>query len=350
MTSTHSAAQYQTSSGVKIQRLPLEAFPNFWVYAYLVQVNDWNVLIDTGSGSENSNAGLEKGLAEAGLSPSDLTHILLTHAHIDHYGGLTYLHEHTHAQIGVHELDLGAITTHEARLAILSRKLETFLTQAGIPTERRGELLTMYRFTKSLYRSVPVDFTYEARDLQIGPIELLRVPGHSPGHVALKLDDVVFCGDLILDHLTPHQAPEELLPFMGVRHYLNSLSLFEPWAKSASLILNGHDNPIDDLSNQVAVVRANLSRRIDQVREALSEPRALAQVTEQVYGEINGYNALLVIEKIGAYVEYLLQRGLVEIVNAQELDGDPQAAIKYCRVERSEQSALTLISDRETVL
>jgi len=344
MTSTHSSAQYQTSTGIDIQRLPLEAFPNFWVYAYLVQTDDWNVLIDTGSGSENSNTGLESGLAEAGLSLSDLTHILLTHSHIDHYGGLPYLRERTQAQVGVHELDLGTVTTHEARLTILTNKLEIFLTQAGIQAERRADLLTMYRFTKALYHSVPVDFTYEAQDMQIGPFELLHVPGHCPGHVALKLDDVVFCGDLILEHVTPHQSPEELTPFMGVHHYLNSLSAFKHWADGASLALNGHDDPIADLPGRIAHVRANLSRRVDQTLEALSEPRTLAEATEQVYGEMNGYNALLVIEKIGAYVEYLVQRGLVEIVNPDELAKSPQAAIKYCRVARlEERDAMTIL-------
>ena len=293
MISTYSIAQYQTSSGVRIWRLPLEAFPNFWAYAYLVQVGDWVVLIDTGSGSESSNAGLEQGLAEAGLNLADLTHILLTHGHIDHYGGLTYLRERTEAKIGVHELDLGTISTHEARLALLSRKLETFLTQAGIPDERRAELLSMYRFTKSLYQSVPVDFTYEAHGMQVGPFEIIHVPGHCAGHVALKLDDVIFCGDLILEKVTPHQSPEELLPFMGVHHYLDSLSVFERWADGASLILNGHDDPIEDLSARIATVRANLSRRIDQTLAALDEPRTLAQVTEQVYSKMNGYNALL---------------------------------------------------------
>jgi hypothetical protein len=48
---------------------------------------------------------------------------------------------------------------------------------------------------------------------------------------------------------------------------------------------------------------------------------------------MDGYNALLVLEKIGAYVEYLVQRGLVEIANSQELEDDPQAAIKYCRTK-----------------
>ena len=331
MLSEHTFAHYQTSSGIRIQRIPLEAFPNFWAYAYLVQVNDLVVLIDTGSGSESSNEGLESGLAAANLGTSDLTHILLTHGHIDHYGGLSYLRERTQAQIGIHELDLGTVTTHEARLAILSRKLENFLAQAGIPQERRTELLTMYRFTKKFHHSVPVDFTYEAHGMQVGPFELLHVPGHCAGHVALKLDDVVFCGDLILEKVTPHQSPEELLPFMGVHHYPDSLSVFERWAGSASLVLNGHDDPITDLSARIDTTRANLFRRIDQALAALDEPRTLAGVTEQVYGKMNGYNALLVIEKIGAYVEYLVQRGLAEIVNPDELEDDPQAAIKYCR-------------------
>ena len=58
----------------------------------------------------------------------------------------------------------------------------------------------------------------------------------------------------------------------------------------------------------------------------------------------------LVVEKIGAYVEYLIQRGLVEIVNPGELDDDPQAAIKYCRVERPEQYNATLTSRHKTVM
>lgn len=335
MVSTQTSTQYQTSSGVRIQRILLEAFPNFWAYVYLVQVDDWVVLIDTGSGSDLSNAGLEKGLAEANLGASDLTHILLTHGHIDHYGGLSFLREHTKAQIGVHELDLGTITTHEARLAILSRKLENFLAQAGILEERRRDLLSMYRFTKKFHHSVPVDFSYEACDMQIGPFEIVHVPGHCAGHVALKLDDVIFCGDLILEKVTPHQSPEELLPFMGVHHYLESLSAFERWADGATLVLNGHDDPIIDLPLRIATTRANLSRRLNQALASLDEPRTLAQVTEQVYGAMNGYNALLVIEKIGAYVEYLVQRGLVEIVNPGELEGDPQAAIKYRRISRS---------------
>jgi hypothetical protein len=142
--------------------------------------------------------------------------------------------------------------------------------------------------------------------------------------------------------VTPHQSPEDLIPFMGVRHYLDSLAAFKRWTHGVSLVFNGHDDPIENLSSRIAKVRANLSGRIHQTLNALSEPRTLAEVTEKVYGNMNGYNALLVIEKIGAYVEYLSQRGLVEVVNPDELENDPQAAIKYCRIEQSRATLMSL--------
>jgi glyoxylase-like metal-dependent hydrolase (beta-lactamase superfamily II) len=199
----------------------------------------------------------------------------------------------------------------------------------------------MYRFTKALYRSVPVDFTYEAAGMMIGPFEVVHVPGHCPGHVAIKLDDVVFCGDLVLEQVTPHQSPEELTPFMGVRHYLEALSVLESWASDARLILNGHDEPISDLPVYIVNVRQRLSHRIDQTLAAASEPCTLAEITEQVYGAMGGYNALLVIEKIGAYVEYLYQRGLLEITNFKELEnGKGPVPIRYRRLDEIGSSML----------
>ncbi len=161
-------------------------------------------------------------------------------------------------------------------------------------------------------------------EMKIGPFEMIHVPGHCPGHVAIKLDDIVFCGDLVLEHITPHQSPEELTPFMGVRHYLESLSVLETWAKGARLVLNGHDEPITDLPARIRDTRQHLFQRIHQTLEALSEPHTIAEVTSQVYGKIDGYNALLVIEKIGAYVEYLYQGGLLEITNPDELENGSQ--------------------------
>jgi glyoxylase-like metal-dependent hydrolase (beta-lactamase superfamily II) len=313
-------ATFETSSGARIHRLPVAAFPGMWANAWLVETDDMLALVDTGSGSEHSNETLAAGFDRAGRRIEDLTHILLTHGHIDHFGGLPYLRSRANALVGVHELDLQTITRHDERLAVLSRRLETFLCQSGVPAGRRESMLQLYRMTKAFYRSIPVDFTYEAQDMRVGPFELIHIPGHCPGHVALKLHDAVFCGDLVLDDITPHQSPEELIPFMGVRHYLASLSALEGWAAGASLALNGHDDPIPDLPVRAAAIRQNIQRRLDQTLAALDQPRTVAEIAEIVYGQIGGYNALLVVEKIGAYVEYLYQRGLLAIANLDELE------------------------------
>jgi glyoxylase-like metal-dependent hydrolase (beta-lactamase superfamily II) len=334
MTSSPAFQSFETSRGARIFAIPLEAFPSFYVFAYLVCAGDTLALIDAGSGSERSHADLEAGfqLASSALGKSvtfaDLTYVLITHGHIDHFGGISKLRELTNARIGIHELDYQTVAHHETRLAIIGRRLENFFEQAGVEAEARADLLRLYRFTKGLYHSVQVDFTYEATGMKIGDFELIHLPGHCPGQVAIKLDDVIFCGDHITEGVTPHQSPEELTPFLGIRHYLESLSIFARWAERVRFVLGGH-GPIQNLETRMEEIRANLNHRLRQTLEAFREPNTVAAACKQIYGEIGGYNALLVIEKTGAYVEYLSQRGLLEIVNLNDLEADGNPVIQY---------------------
>jgi glyoxylase-like metal-dependent hydrolase (beta-lactamase superfamily II) len=324
-------AVFETSGGAKIHRLPLEVFPNFWAYVYVVQKDEYCVLIDSGSGTDASHQNLLDGLTQAGLQLSDLTHILLTHAHIDHYGGLSRLRPITRAKIGVHELDLQTVAHHEARLALIGRRLASFLAETGLAEETREHVLNMYRLSKAIYQSTSVDFTLGALNMRLGPFEFIHLPGHCPGHVAIRVDDVVFCGDMVVEGVTPHLSPESINPYSGLDHYLESLSRLQQWAKDARLILNGHDNAITDLPAQIQSTRQNILRRMDKAVEALSEPLTIAEVCRAVYGETGGYNQMLVIEKTGAYVEYLYEHGMIEIVNASEVEQGKPA--RYQRLQ-----------------
>src|SRR5215207_3305323 len=210
MTGSLTFANFETSLGAQIHRIPLEAFPSFWAYVYVIQIDEYCVLVDAGSGTDTCHENLLAGLQQVGLQPSDLSHILITHAHIDHFGGLMKLRPMTTARIGVHELDLQTVAHHEARLAWIGRRLASFLADAGLAEETRDEILSLYRFTKAIYKSVPVDFTYEAVDMRLGRLEFIHLPGHCPGHVAIRLEDVIFCGDLVVEKVTPHLSPESI--------------------------------------------------------------------------------------------------------------------------------------------
>src|SRR5512146_1900642 len=96
---TYSFQEFRTSAGAQIFRIPMQAFPFLWVYAYLVLVDGLVVLIDTGSGFGESNQQLEAGVDHAGeaagrrIRIEDLSHVLITHGHIDHFGGSAFLRE-----------------------------------------------------------------------------------------------------------------------------------------------------------------------------------------------------------------------------------------------------------------
>lgn len=321
--------RYETDQGAVIYRIPLEVFPGFWGQAYVVVVEHadtaYRALIDTGSGFGASNEHLEAGLQQASaatgqdLSLENLTHVLITHAHIDHFGGLGHIRPRTKALIGVHELDQRVLTNYEERLTVVARRLREFLIEAGVSAERTETLIEMYNLPKRLFRSVQIDFTYEAVGMQVGPFEMLHVPGHCAGHVVIRLHDVLFSGDHVLTGTSPHQSPERLTLSTGLDHYLKSLESLRDWSSGVRLTLGGHKDPINDLTGRIAAIQEVHQQRLEQVLDLLQTPRTVAEISKELFGEVHGYNVLLAVEEAGAHVEYLYSRSLLGIKNLEEL-------------------------------
>jgi glyoxylase-like metal-dependent hydrolase (beta-lactamase superfamily II) len=333
--------RFESNAGAVIYKIPCQAFPNLWGNAYLVllespELGELRVLIDTGSGSAVSNRHLENGLQAVAnlegrpISLETLTHILITHGHIDHFGGLSNIRPRTQAKLGVHELDLRNLTHYEERIAIVARRLNEYLLEAGVSNERRAGLLSLYQSTKRLYHSVTVDFTYEAIGMRLGPFEMLHVPGHCAGHVVIRLHDVLFSGDHVLDQISPHQSPEHLTLSTGLDHYLKSLEVVESWAQGIRLTMGGHKAPIDDLPSRLEDIRRLHTERLSKVLDLLAQPHTILEVSHALFGELEGYNVLLAIEEAGAHIEYLYQRGCLEIHNLKDIEHSEQPiAIRY---------------------
>ena len=328
--------RFETGSGRVIYSFPVRSFPTLVNNIYVIDSGEERILIDCGSGMEQANADLLAGFEAIGaafgrrLSPADMTAILITHGHIDHFGGLNFVRRHTDAPIGVHILDRRVLSNHEERVVFAYRRLETFLEGAGVSAEQREALMSIYLFAKTYYRSTPVQFLLEERQPTVGGIGVYHVPGHCPGQVCLLVDDVLLTADHVLSRITPHQAPESITHHMGLSHYLDSLTKMEALT-GYRLGLGGHEDPIEDVPGRIRAIRQAHDERLCKVLDICREPMSIAAISRELFGRVDSYHVLLALEETGAHVEHLHQRGELVAANLEEIEQTSHPVVRYAR-------------------
>lgn len=327
--------RFTTQNGRRIYRVPVQSFPMLVTNLFVISDGAMLTLVDTGSGTAESNETLIAGIAAIGeqygetVTLADINQVLITHGHIDHYGGLPFVRTHNQtAPVGVHILDQRVLSHHDERVVVASSRLRTFLGRAGVPQSKQARMMDVYLFSKGFYRSQPVQTLLKDGMHVAGDIVVHHVPGHCPGLVCLQIDDVLLTADHVLSKTTPHQAPESITLNTGLTHYFASL------AKVAGLPgvaygLGAHEARIDDVAARAAEIRAMHEARLSRVLEICRAPASVADVSRALFGDVRNYHVLLALEEAGAHVEYLYQRGMLVAANVDEIAADAGAVILY---------------------
>ena len=105
-------------------------------------------------------------------------------------------------------------------------------------------LMEMYGFSKKHVSSTKVDMVL-TDDQELDGMRFIHTPGHCPGQVCIEIGDVLISADHILNHITPHQAPESITAYTGLGHYLEALEKVRR-IPGLRLALGGHEAPIDE--------------------------------------------------------------------------------------------------------
>jgi glyoxylase-like metal-dependent hydrolase (beta-lactamase superfamily II) len=328
--------KFSTRGGVKIYRLPMMVFPGFIGYSYLLLNAGVPTLVDCGSGIGNSNDHLLEGIKTVAdtfgekIGLKDIRHILITHGHIDHFGGTAFMMEQTGAKVGIHELDRRVLTAYEERVIMATKDLRVYLERAGMNEAERTSMMEMYGFAKKNIRSIRVDFSLD-EDVFFEGMQFVHVPGHCPGQVAIIIDEVMLSADHILSRTTPHQAPESITHYTGLGHYKDSLRKIEK-IDGIELALGGHEDPIYNFYDRVREIRASHERKLNRVFDIIKDaghPVTIRETTRLMYPDKSGYDTLLALEEAGAHIEYLYQHGLISVANLHQVEDEDNPALQY---------------------
>ena len=188
------------------------------VHAYLIQGDDWAVLVDSGFGIGD--------IAQVVRGLTDLPVLLVnTHAHLDHVGGNAHF-----ATVFLHRRE------SLAEVAETARRFRELATQADFP-EPFPDGFSMERYAPQVPEPTHRLAGGETIDLGGRALEVLPTPGHTAGSICL-LDEgsrLLFTGDTITDR--PLQGIGD---GVSLAEYQGTLRLLAEMAPDVDLLFPGH--------------------------------------------------------------------------------------------------------------
>jgi glyoxylase-like metal-dependent hydrolase (beta-lactamase superfamily II) len=157
------------------------------VHAYLLDDGEGVTVVDTLMAAD-AHLILEE-LARIGRAPGDIKHLIQTHAHRSHLGGLARLRELSGAPVYAHEWEADIISADRVAQPVSSRPynpVRTWPLQIGL------------NLNVSKHPPVKVDQYIHDGD-RIGPLTVVYSPGHSPGHLAFYWPErrLLIAGDAV---------------------------------------------------------------------------------------------------------------------------------------------------------
>lgn len=151
------------------------------IASFLIETSDGPILIETGPASTYDQ--LSRGVSKCGHSIDEIKHVLLTHIHFDHAGAAWKLAE-AGAKIYVHPFGVPHLASPE--------KLWNSASQIyGDDMDRLWGKM----------KPIPANQLVSVEDkqeLEFGTtkIKSLHTPGHAVHHIAWKMGDIIFTGDV----------------------------------------------------------------------------------------------------------------------------------------------------------
>ena len=297
------------------------------VNGYLIADAHGATLIDcgiwTGDTGGHGTRVLQEGLDECGFTMAQLRRLVITHAHIDHYGIAGEVVRHSGADLWMHTLTHLDIAKYRNPEAAVSRRQQMLGDHGMYGTE-------LERASTGLRDWMPVmpSIAEPTTRLQGGERfaadgrtwEVIHTPGHSPGHVCLwsAADKILISGDHLLPRITSPVTFERGFERDPMTSYLDSLQRVA--ALAPAIVLPGHGEPFPDGARRAAAVERTKRRRLKEVRQIIeAEPLPVTEIALRLFRKrLSGSAQHFAMAEVLAFLAYYDVRGLAQRVRGPD--------------------------------
>src|SRR5215210_6596360 len=292
------------------------------VHCYLLPASSggWTI-VDTGRGLPDAGERWGRVLAQLD-APAE--RIVVTHFHPDHVGAAADLAALTGAPVhqGAQDYEQCVSTWGEQRI---ESRMPDYLREHGAP---ESEVESFYAEGRAFVEMVRYSRNPEllvAGD-EVDGWEVLHLPGHADGHLALLRAGVLVAGDTLLGSISPTVG---LYPDSRPDPLADYLSSLERLVEMAPRIaLPGHGDLIDDPAGRSQELIAHHAGRIEQTAATLDgQPQSAYDVSMSLFPEpLSPTLRRFALAETRAHLEYLVRRD-----GARRVDDDEHVRYRQRR-------------------
>ena len=272
--------------------------------ATLVDCGIW-----TGEAGGRGTRAVEDGLSACGFSLAQVDRLVITHAHIDHYGIAGEVARQASADVWMHRLTNLDIAKYRDPDAAVDRR-QQMLADHGMYGAELEDASSGLRDWMPVMPSIAEPTTWlqggERFEADGRSWEVIHTPGHSPGHVCLwsPADRILLSGDHLLPAITSPVTFERGFERDPMSSYLNSLQRVA--ALAPALVLPGHGDPFPDGERRAAAVERVKRRRLEQVWHIIeAEALPVTEIAERLFGKrLNGSAQHFAMAEVLAFLAY----------------------------------------------
>lgn len=313
---------------------------------YLIEGEAGWALVDTGMDLPLFLDIIDSELHQIGISFRDISKLVITHAHVDHFGLAYKLRKISGAKVYLHQFEMLCISENGFNPQEIIDTMTEWLQKNGypkkeitmiqrIPSETATYISLAYADTFTYFIKVAYpDIILTGNEvISVGTFnfEIIWTPGHASGHICLyeRAKKIFLSGDHILPEITPVIALSPYSRANPLEDYIRSLHRLKNL--DVEFILPGHGDCNIDFQQRISELIQHHHERLEEILKILNEtPKTVYEVSSEMtwmpeqggipWDKLDPWSQRLAFTETLAHLRLLEEKGQVKKVANHDLE------------------------------